>query len=96
MKYKNPYYKKMKNSFLMLVTCAFCKEKIALYQKVGKGGLLRMHIERIIESSVDLTSEDKGLRCPNCNKLLASRSFLKRENNFAYNMIRGRYNTSIL
>jgi predicted RNA-binding Zn-ribbon protein involved in translation (DUF1610 family) len=94
--YKNPYCRKIKGSYTMLVRCGYCKTDIALYQKVGKGRLLRMYVERIIQSSVDLSGKPGTLFCPNCNQQLATRVTLKRKDTEAYVMVRGAYNTKLL
>ena len=80
----------------MLVRCGYCKTDIALYQKVGKGRLLRMYVERIIQSSVDLSGKPGTLFCPKCNQQLATRVTLKRKDTEAYVMVRGAYNTKLL
>ena len=90
---KNPNYKKIKGSYILLVSCGFCKTDIVKYQKLGKGSLLRMHIDRIIESSIDLTQE---LICPNCANKLGSKVILKKENKQVYKMIRSTFNTKKL
>ncbi len=87
---ENPNCKKIKGSYILLVSCGFCKTEIIKYQKLGKGGLLRMHIDRIIESSVDFKQD---LICPNCGKKLGSKVVLKKENKEVYKMIRSRFNT---
>ena len=56
-----------------------CKTDIALYQKLGKGTLLRMYVDRIIRSSVDLAGNPGALFCPNCQKQLATRVTLKKK-----------------
>ncbi|HHX11032.1 MAG TPA: hypothetical protein GX729_06670 [Firmicutes bacterium] len=93
MKYENPYHRKVKGSYTMLVLCGRCKNEIVLYQKVGRGRLLRMYVDRIIRSSVDLSGKPGALHCPNCNELLATRMALKRKHTEAYVMVRGAYNT---
>lgn len=93
MNYENPYYRRVKGSNTMLVLCGHCKTGIALYQKVGKGRLLRMYVDRIIRSSIELSGKPGALHCPNCNELLATRMTLKRKNTEAYVMVRGAYNT---
>lgn len=91
--YENPDYRKVKNSFLLIVSCAHCKNEIALYQKVGRGGLLRMYVERIVKSSVDLSKKPRGLFCPNCGEQLGARVTLRRKKSDAYRMIRSAFNT---
>ncbi|WP_236910422.1 hypothetical protein [Clostridium sp. Cult3] len=91
--YENPYCRKVKGSYILLVSCGYCKTDIAKYQKVGKGNLLRMHIDRIIKGSIDFSKDHGALICPNCGELLATRMTLKRENKDVYKMIRSTFNT---
>ena len=90
--YKNPHSRKVRGFHLIMVSCGYCKTDFALYQKVGKGVLLRMYADRIIKSAVDLSSKPGALFCPICNKQLATRVTLKRKNKEAYIMIRGAFN----
>jgi uncharacterized protein YbaR (Trm112 family) len=90
--YKNPYYKKVRGSHLIIVSCGHCKTDLALYQKAGRGRLLRMYVERIIKSAVDLAPRPGALFCPQCNRQLATRVTLKRKKKEAYIMIRGVFN----
>lgn len=92
MKYVNENCRKMKGSHLLLVLCGYCKTEIAKYQKVGRGNLLRMHHERVIESSVDLSNYPSALICPNCNEQLGARMELN-DGKIAYSMMRSTYNT---
>jgi len=91
--YKNPDYRKARGGHIILVSCGYCKTDIAGYQKVGKGRLLRMYVDRIIESSVDLSKNYGAMFCPNCNKQLATRVTLKKKNKEAYILIRSAFNT---
>lgn len=67
--FDNPYYKKIKSSVHLEIRCASCQTFLMSYQKVGKGNLRILHIERIIESSFNFY-EDKILTCPNCKSRL--------------------------
>ena len=89
--YKNPHYKRVRGSFRLMICCGFCEKDIALYQKVGKGGLLRMYIERIVKSSIDLSGIPGALFCPSCKEQLATRVVLKRKNTTAYVMRRSTF-----
>ncbi len=77
----------------MIVSCGYCKRDIAKYQKLGRGNLLRMHIDRIIEASVDFSKKPKALTCPNCKEQLGVMVKLKREKKEVYKMIRSAFNT---
>lgn len=89
-KYKNTSSRKIKGSYILLVSCGNCKTDIARYQKLGKGNVLRMYIERIIESSIELTDD---CICPMCGKLLGTRVILKKDGKEFYKMIRSTFNT---
>lgn len=91
MKYENPYSRKIRNSYLMGVSCGYCKEPIAIYQKVGVGQLRRMKIDRIIESEFDLTKHEGRLNCPFCGEHIGSKVEL--DDSSAYRMIKGAHNT---
>jgi hypothetical protein len=94
--YHNPHYRKVKGSYTLLICCGHCKSDIAVYQKVGKGNLLRMHIDRVVKSSVDLSEKPGALLCPNCNEQLGTKVTLKRKNKEVYIMTRGAFNTKML
>lgn len=87
--YKNPNYRKIRGSYILLVSCGSCKTDIAKYQKLGRGNVLRLYIERIIELSTELSQE---LTCSKCGVILGSKVVLKRENREFYKMIRSKYN----
>lgn len=90
MKYKNESSRKVKGSYILLVSCGNCKTDIGRYQKLGRGNVLRMYIDRIIESEIDLKND---LICPSCNKLMGTRVSLKKDGKEFYKMIRSTFNT---
>ncbi len=90
MKYKNPNYRKVRGSHILIVSCGHCKTDIVKYQKKGRGNLLRLHIDRVIKGSIDFT---KKLNCPECGEKLGIKVNLKRKNKKAYRMIRSVFNT---
>lgn len=92
MKYQNKEYKKTKNTMLMLVICGVCKYEIFNYEKLGKGNLLRAHIDRIIESNTKLID---NLTCPKCQNILGTKVYIKEKNKYVYKMNRSKYNTKI-
>ncbi|MDN6162187.1 MAG: hypothetical protein L0I79_05365 [Atopostipes sp.] len=89
----NPYQKDIRESFLLDVSCGQCKEEFAVYQKVGRGNVLRMYVPRIIKCAVDLSSLPQKLHCPNCNQHIADRIELKEKSEVAYRMERSSFNT---
>lgn len=93
MKYKNPYYKKIKGSYKMIVSCGLCKKELFTYQKVGKGGLINMYLVRIIDGEIDLSKDIKLLKCPNCNSEIGSKISDKDKNRVSYKMFRSKFNT---
>ncbi len=91
--YENPHYRKVAGSFTLLVRCAHCKTDIAVYQKVGKGGVLRLYVDRIVRSAIDLSRPPKALLCPRCGRQLGTRMLIKKRGKEAYVMARGHVNT---
>lgn len=73
-----------------MVSCGYCKYELALYQKKGRGNLLNMHINRIVESSF---SFDKLLICPKCQENLGVKQSLKGSKDEFYKMKRSTFNT---
>jgi hypothetical protein len=53
-----PQWTRIKN-----ISCEKCKAHVCFYQKDGPGELRRMYIDRILESKVNLYSNE--LLCPN-------------------------------
>lgn len=90
---KNPYQREVRKSFLLMIRCGQCKEDFALYQKVGRGNVLRMYVPRIIECVIDLTSLPGRLYCPNCGQHIADLIELKESGKIAYRMERSSFNT---
>lgn len=88
--YKNLNCRKVKGSHILIVSCGHCKTDIVKYQKQGRGNLLRLHIDRVIEGSIDFS---QNLNCPNCGEELGIKINLKRKNKQAYKMIRSAFNT---
>lgn len=91
MKYKNPYYKKLKNTFLLEVSCGHCKTPILIYEKTGRGNLIKMQIRRIKEAEVDLDNYKGHLYCINCGEELAKVGTYRDRR--AYWSVRGKINT---
>lgn len=91
--YENPNCRNVRGSHILFVSCGYCKTDIAEYQKEGRGNLLRMHINRIKRSSIDMSQPKKALICPNCKERLGTRITLKRGNKQVYRMIRSAFNT---
>ena len=87
---ENPKSRKVKGSYILIISCGYCKTDLARYQKKGKGNVLRMHIDRIVEASIDYGKE---LRCPNCGKSLGSKVKLKKSESEFYKIKRGTINT---
>lgn len=91
MKYKNPYYKKTKRAFDMVLSCNFCKKDLGLYKKVGKGGLLRIWLSRLVETEFPIDINKNSLLCPFCSQELAR--LVKLDGSFAYKPTRSSIQT---
>lgn len=94
MKYKNPGYRKRKNTFTLEVSCGNCKTPVVQYAKAGKGNLIKMQLPRIISSEVNLEKHEGHLLCPNCNEELARKGTY--DENVTYWVIRGKINSKRL
>lgn len=95
--YENTNCKKMKGSYLLSISCGSCKTNLLKYQKVGKGNILKLHIDRIIEGFIDFSKESpRELKCINCGEKLGTKVNLKKSNKYVYKMVRGKINTKSL
>ena len=91
MKYPNPMHRKLKNTHLLEVSCGHCKTPVLIYEKAGKGNLIKLQVVRIKEAEVDLAGHKGHLRCTCCGEELAKEgTYLGRP---TYWVIRGKINT---
>jgi len=90
--YPNPNCKKVRGSHILLVHCAYCKQYIAKYQKVGESGFVKMYNERIVEGSIDFSQYHGALFCPNCGARVATRYVTKTDKKEAYRLTPSAYN----
>ena len=90
MKYKNLRHKKSKNTFPLEVSCGHCKDPIVIYEKGGKGNLIKLQAHRIIESEFDLETHQGHLYCLNCHEILANRGMYREK--LTYFIVRGQIN----
>ena len=93
MKHQNPAMKRIRKSTILIVSCGNCKVDLIRYQKVGRGNLLRMYVERIIEANIPITPTTTQLICYNCHQELAARIWIRRRGIDAFKMHRATYNT---
>ena len=93
MLYENPNSRRVRKSHILFVSCGYCKTDIAQYQKVGRGNLLRMHVDRIVKGAVDFSTHQGALLCPGCGQHLGTRIPLKHKGKDAYRMVRSAFNT---
>ncbi len=94
MKYTNKYYKKIKKAYILTISCAHCKEYVITYQKVGRSNLVKMYLDRIVDSAVDLDNIPGAISCPICQRQLATKYVIKRENKIAYRLVPSMFNKS--
>lgn len=94
MQYKVSPYKRSKNTVPLEVVCGACKAPILIYEKGGKGNLLKLQSHRIMESEFDLQNHKGHLFCPNCNEKLANRGLYN--DRLTYFVIRGKINSKRL
>jgi len=89
--YKNPNCKKVRGSHILEVSCAYCGQFIANYQKVGESNLVKMYSDRIIDGSVDLSKSPGALFCPKCGERIATRYMTKMDKKEAYRLVPSAY-----
>lgn len=82
--------KNKKSSYVIEISCANCKTAIFIYQKRGPGGLLKIHLDRIIESEIDISNPKTSFLCPNCGFPLANKKTM--DSKILYRVIRGHIN----
>lgn len=87
------------NSHFLDLYCSKCNQHLVLYQKDGRGRLLRMYINRIFEpqefsllqSRVDSKVEMPNLKCPKCNVLIGTPMIYEAEKRLAFRLIHGSF-----
>ena len=89
--YANPFYKKMRRAYPMLVSCAACKADLIMYQKGGKGGLIKLRLDRLLSAIFPIDGEASAMHCPRCGALFAKRTLYK--GHVHYFIMRGMVNT---
>ena len=77
-----------------MVACNLCEADILVYQKGGRGNLIKLQFPRIIESEFKLDPDQGALICPFCQAQLGSLSEYK--GNPTYYLIRGLTNSQRL
>jgi hypothetical protein len=85
--YRNPNCRKVKGSFILEISCAYCDCFIAKYQKVGESNLVKMYNDRIIEGTVDFSLFHGALFCPNCKERIATRYITRMDKKEAYRLV---------
>lgn len=85
--YDNPNCKKIRGSRLLDIYCAYCKQYIATYQKVGGSNFVKMYNDRIVKGSLDFTRYHGAIYCPNCHEKIATRYMTKMDKKEAYRFV---------
>lgn len=90
MKIKKDRYRKSRGgtSKVYELACSNCKSHLLSYQKDGKGVLLRLYVDRIMEPKIDSNS---NLICSNCNNLIGIPMVYKAEDRKAFRLVRGSF-----
>ena len=98
---KNDRYAKSRggNSHFLDLHCSKCNEHIAVYQKDGRGSLLRLYLDRIfapenLASLQSVTSSKSALPrlcCTRCGQLVGVPMIYERENRLAFRLIQGSF-----
>ena len=88
LKLKQDKYRKKRggHSRLLIISCAKCQSRVALYQKDGPGILKRMYLDRIVEPQKLTASK---FICGKCKEVLGMSIVYKKENRPAYRLFEG-------
>ncbi len=101
-KMKNDSYRQERGGTAVMldVSCANCGTKVLLYQKDGRGRLLRCYLNRIFEPpeleklqrepNIAGTKDLKNLECPKCNEVLGTPMVYK-DGRLAFRLILGKF-----
>jgi hypothetical protein len=77
------------NSKFLYLTCNNCHVPVMIYQKDGKGGLLRCYVDRIFWP-LDLAEKYANqLVCSSCNNVIGNSMIYEPEKRPAYRLIPG-------
>jgi len=86
------------NSRFLNIFCSACNSHIALYQKDGIGGLLRMYVDRIFAPATLVALHKCGnkkdlpnLQCQTCRALIGIPMVYESENRLAFRIVRGSF-----
>ena len=90
--FKNPNCKKIRGSHILEVSCAYCKQFIANYQKVGESNFVKMYNERIVDGAIDFSEKHGAVFCPSCNERIATRYITKPDKKEAYRLVPSAFN----
>lgn len=74
------------NTKFLYITCNNCQQPVMVYQKDGKGGLLRCYADRIVWPAAEQSNQ---LICSSCKTVLANHMIYEPENRPAYRLIPG-------
>lgn len=87
------------NSQFLDIYCSKCGQHLFLYQKDGRGSLLRSYLDRIFEPQELSALQFKGaskrdlpsLRCPKCISLVGTPMVYEREKRLAFRLVHGSF-----
>lgn len=87
------------NSHFLDLYCSRCRQHLVLYQKDGRGSLIRLYLDRIFDpkelSELHLKGTGKkgmpNLKCPKCGSLIGMPMVYKLERRLAFRLIRGSF-----
>ncbi len=87
------------NSHFLDLFCSKCNQHFALYQKDGRGRLLRMYLDRIfapqelvlLQSKMSNKADMPNLKCPKCSALIGTPMVYEAERRLAFRLIHGSF-----
>ena len=90
--FANEASRKVRGCHMLEITCAHCKCFIAKYQKVGTSGLVKMYHDRILSSSMDISTVPGAIYCPSCGERIATKYTTHVEKEPAYRLVPSAFN----
>lgn len=87
------------NSHFFDLYCSKCNQYLILYQKDGRGRLLRIYLDRIFEprefslpqSRINRKGKMPSLKCPKCKALIGTPMIYEAEKRLAFRLIHGSF-----
>jgi hypothetical protein len=78
------------NTKFLYITCTMCNRPVMIYQKDGKGGLIRCYADRIVWPESLIDNKTDSIVCAGCNATLGNSMIYEPEKRLAYRLVPGK------